>query len=111
MELSPEEQQHFNAATECHICGRKFAVDDKKVRDHCHMLGDFRGTSHNRCNWNFIIDPKRWKLPIFFHNLKGYDGHDYFNDISKLLSEEERTFPLRETFFNKLSDSECSMKD
>ena len=24
---------------------------------------------------NYRIDPKRWKLPIFLHNLRGYDGH------------------------------------
>ena len=69
IELTPEEQQHFNAATECHICGGKFTVDNKKVRDHCHILGDLRDAAHNICNMNFKIDPNRWKLPIFFHNL------------------------------------------
>ena len=37
--------------------------------------------------------------------------YDYFNYISKHLSEEEINFPSRKSFFNKLSDSECSMKD
>ena len=45
------------------------------TRDHCHILNDFRGAAHNRCNLNFKIDPERWKLPILFHDLKGYDGH------------------------------------
>ena len=29
MELTLEEQQHFDAATECHICGGKFTVDKR----------------------------------------------------------------------------------
>ena len=42
---------------------------------------------------------------------KGVFPHDFFDDISKLTSEEEMEFPVRTTFFNKLSGEECSMKD
>ena len=77
MNLSSDEQQQFNDAIKCHICNEKFTntKDGKKVRDHCHILGHFRGAAHNKCNLNYKIDPKTWKLPIFFHNLRGYDGH------------------------------------
>ena len=83
MELTSEEPQHFNAATEFHMCRGKFAVDNKKVRGHCHILGDFRGAAHNKCNLDFKIDPKRWNLPIFFHYLKGYDGHILIRAVRK----------------------------
>ena len=31
LDLTPEEQRQFNAATECHICGGTFKPKDKKV--------------------------------------------------------------------------------
>ena len=42
---------------------------------------------------------------------KGVFPYDFFNDISKLTSEEEMEFPSRKTFSNKLSGKECSMND
>ena len=75
MNLSTEEQKHFDETSECHIC--KGTITDKdpkgqKVRDHCHYTGKFRGAAHNICNLNYK-DSK--KIPVFFHNLSGYDGH------------------------------------
>ena len=42
-ELSAEEQEEYDNATECHICDEPFNSSDgsnnqKKVRDHCHIL-------------------------------------------------------------------------
>ena len=42
------EAQHF-----CYACGGKFNHEkkgDRKVRDHCHFSGKFRGALHLRCN-------------------------------------------------------------
>ena len=73
--LTAEEQEHFNNASECHICGEEIKEGEKKDLDHCHILGHYRGAAHNSCNLNYKIDPRRWKLPVLFHNLRGYDGH------------------------------------
>ena len=48
---------------------------DGKVRDHCHFTGNYRGAAHNKCNWNYRLNPKSWKLPVIIHNLNGYNGH------------------------------------
>ena len=53
------------------------------VRDHCHITGVFRGAAHQSCNLNYRIIPKRWKLPIFFHNLRGYDGQLLIRAVQK----------------------------
>ena len=75
-ELTEAEQIEFDEATTCHICKKEFKNDEndedkdyKKCKDHCHILGNFRGAAHNSCNLNYRISPKSWKLPCFFHNL------------------------------------------
>ena len=55
---------------------------DDKVRDHCHFTGPFRGAAHSQCNWKYKIDKQRYKLPIVFHNLRGYDAHLIFQKIN-----------------------------
>ena len=55
--------------------------DCRIVRDHCHFTGEFRGAAHNHCNRQFR---KTFKIPVFFHNMKGYDGHILFSNLAKL---------------------------
>ena len=45
------------------------------MRDHCHIVGSYRGAAHNGCNLMYRISKSSWKLPVAIHNLKGYDGH------------------------------------
>ena len=52
---------------------------DEKVRDHRHVSGKFRGAAHFSCNANFKITEK---VPVVFHNLKGYDGHLIMKELS-----------------------------
>ena len=48
MLFTSEDKQEFDNASECHICNEAFKDDEKKVRDHCHILGTFHGAAHNR---------------------------------------------------------------
>ena len=41
---------------------------------------------------------------------KGVFPYDFFDDMSKITSENEMDFPSRSTFFNKLGDKECTIK-
>ena len=51
------------------------------MNDHDHLSGKFRGAAHNSCNLNYRINPSKYKVPIFFHNLKHYDAHLIFQEV------------------------------
>ena len=41
-------------------------IKTKKVRDHCHYMGKFRGAADSDCNLRYNV-PK--KIPVVFHNV------------------------------------------
>ena len=68
--LTQEKWREYNNATNCSVCTKPFMSADKKVRDHDHLTGEYRGPAHNACNLNYRIDPKKVKIPCIIHNLK-----------------------------------------
>ena len=62
----------------CSICSSPFQPNQIHVVDHDHFTGKFRGYAHQSCNLNFK-DPSF--IPIFFHNLSGYDTHLFIREI------------------------------
>ena len=65
----------------CHICDGVFTEADPKVLDHCHVTGKYRGAAHNSCNLNFKLTGK---IPVVFHNLRGYDSHFIMQEVNGL---------------------------
>ena len=54
----------------------------RKVGDHCHITGKYRGPAHVICELN--IRQKFCKcLPIAVHNLDNYDAHLFFTEVFK----------------------------
>ena len=81
MVMTREDRMTYKKETHCHICEEEIDKDkDKKVRDHCHLTGKFRGAAHNKCNLKFKI-PKFY--PVIFHNLSGYDSHLFIKNLGK----------------------------
>ena len=71
--MTPLDQIEFNKSTSCPRCNKKFSDKIKKVRDHCHISGQYRGPLCSECNLRLQL--KRQVLPVIFHNLKNYDLH------------------------------------
>ena len=78
--MSEKEKHLFQQCNNCWICEKLIDNDDEKVRDHCHVTGKFRGAAHWDCNINFQLTKK---VPVIFHNLRGYDSHLIFNELDK----------------------------
>ena len=66
-----------------HICLEGFKIKDRKVRDHCHYTGKYRGATHSNCNLQYKIPGH---IPVIFHNLLGYDTHLFISELSKHMS-------------------------
>ena len=80
-----KDKEKFLESKECWICKKEFDTNPKnenykKVREHCHFTGKFRGAAHNNCNLKF----KKPKFtPVLFHNLSGYDSHLFVKNLGK----------------------------
>ena len=89
MQLSVEEEAEFQAATHCYMCEKEFQTKSMnyiKVRDHNHATGEYRGAAHSICNLN----KKRSKhIPVFFHNLRGYDAHLIMRGIHRSAGKKQ----------------------
>ena len=59
-----------------------------RVRDHCHVTGKYPGSVHRNCNLKFCPSPQNIKIPVIFHNLKGYDSHFIMQKIGQLIREK-----------------------
>ena len=57
------------------------------VRDHDHMTGKYRGAARNECNFKLKLNPKTAPIPIFFHNLAGYDKHLLMQAMARVHGE------------------------
>ena len=75
MVMTEEQEAEFQAATHCYMCEELFYEKEEnwcKVRDHNHATGEYRGAAHFSCNLN---KRRTTHIPVFFHNLRGYDSH------------------------------------
>ena len=85
--INYEENKSYKEQEACHICEEKFCMDKddenyknkRKVKDHCHYTGKFRGAAHSICNLNYKV-PK--DIPIVIH-ISSYDTHFIISQLAK----------------------------
>ena len=56
--------------------GKKY----RKVKDHCHYTGKYRGAAHSVCNLKYSV-PKN--IHIIFHNGSNYDYHFIIKELAE----------------------------
>ena len=89
--MTKDDEQRFITMDGCHICGEKYTDKDVRVRDHCHITGKFRGSAHQECNLKLRIKPEDIKIPVIFHNLRGYDSHFIMQQIGEIAKKHAYT--------------------
>ena len=86
--MGDEEEEHlFQHSNSSWICKKIINDNKEKVRDH----SKFRGAAHWDCNINFQLANR---IPVIFHNLKGYNNHLIFSVLHKF-NLEIRVIPNR----------------
>ena len=91
LKMTEEDEEKFQKAKECHICDTKYTDKDIRVRDHCHITGKYRGSAHQECNLKLKINPDEIKIPVIFHNLRGYDSHFIMQEIGAITKKHTYT--------------------
>ena len=89
--MTEVDEQNFKTMDGCHICGEKYTDKDMRIRDHCHITGKFRGSAHQECNLKLRIKPEDIKIPVIFHNLRGYDSHFIMQQIGEIADKHGYT--------------------
>ena len=74
----------FKLEQKCHICEESYKDKDIRVRDHCHITGKYRGSAHQDCNLKLRLNLEEIKIPVIFHNLRGYDSHFIMQQIGEI---------------------------
>lgn len=74
----------------CHICEEPFEPNQRRVADHCHFTGKFRGPAHGACNLKFK-DTRT--IPVLMHNLSRYDAHLFIKQLAVAMSGNVTIIP------------------
>ncbi|XP_068761891.1 uncharacterized protein [Montipora capricornis] len=65
----------------------KFMYNQTKHKERKHFCM-YRGSAHQDCNLNFRLTEK---IPVIFHNLRGYDSHFIMQEIGEIVKEHKYT--------------------
>ena len=87
LRMTNKDEKKFKKADKCHICNKKYTNEDIKVRDHCHITGKYRGSAHQECNLKLKLNPEEIKIPVIFHDLRGYDSHLIMQEIGAIVKK------------------------
>ena len=90
--LTYGENKFYKEQEVCNICIEKFCMDEddenykkrKKVKDHCHYTGKFRGAAHSIFNLRYKVPNN---IPIIIHNAS-YDTHFIINQLPQKFKGE-----------------------
>lgn len=76
--ITDDQIKKHNDCLTCSRCKCKFDEENKKVKHHDHITGQFISTLCSKCNLNYKY---KNMLPVYIHNLKGYDAHLFITGL------------------------------
>ena len=97
--LAHEQKRSYENAKRCHICNSTFYKKDhegvgssnfRKVRDHDHYIGIFRGAAHSLCILRYST---RRDIPVVIHSGSNYDFHLIIQELAEEFRAEIQCIP------------------
>ena len=76
--LTEKNEEDYRNNNICRFCETNIECD--KVKNHCHLTGDYRGVGHTICNINVTQDQNNI-IPFKFLNFRIYDCHLFFKKL------------------------------
>ena len=83
--MKQKDKEDFENKNICRFCEKEILSD--KIRDHCHLTGEYRGPAHNTCNTNVKQKDSNF-IPFVFHNYSRYDSHMFFKRLVDLKKDK-----------------------
>jgi hypothetical protein len=78
--MTEEEKKLHKDNKNCNKCKLTYTKENNKVRHHDHITGKFIDTICYNCN--IQLQYKKF-IPVYIHNLKGYDAHLFISSLNK----------------------------
>ena len=97
LKMTDEDMDDFNRSNKCYICNEKYVEGVKPIKDHCRITGSYLGSAHDACCSKLRMNPDKIRVPIIFHNLRGYDSHLIMQQIGKIAKDKSYRDKNRET--------------
>ena len=88
LKATNDDLRNFNESSECYICKVKYVEGEKPIMDHCRITGIYMGLAHDACCSKLRMDPDKIRVPVIFHNLRGYDSHLIMQQIGKIAKDK-----------------------
>ena len=76
--MTEEDEEAYRNNIIRSFCEKNFESD--KVRDQCHLTGNYRCPAHLKCNINVTQDQSNF-IPFVLHNFSNFDCHLFFKKI------------------------------
>ena len=99
--LTKKQWKRYKHSTICHIRFKPFNSKEPKVRYHCHYTGHYRGPTYSLCNLRHRIPSN---IPVMFHNLSGYDAHQFIKELGKNSRDMEVIAKNKEDYISFSAD-------
>ena len=88
LKATNDDLRNFNESSECYICKVKYVEGEKPIMDHCKITGKYMGSAHDACCSKLRMNPDKIRVPVIFHNLRGYDSHLIMQQIGKIAKDK-----------------------
>ena len=92
--MREEDEEDFINNNICRFCEKN--IESDKIRDHCHLTGEYRGPAHNKCI-TIVTQNQSNFIPFMFHNYSRYDSHMFFKRLVDLRKDKVKFIIIPKT--------------